>query len=264
MSTTHPSAVVEAGAVVAASAQIGPFCTVGPNVEIGENVVLKSHVALSGRTTIGPGTQIFPFASVGHDPQDLKYQGEESELKVGANNRIREYVTMNPGTEGGGMVTSVGDNCLFMIGSHVAHDCNIGDHVILANNVALGGHVEVGDHAIIGGNSAVHQFVRIGEHAMIGGMSGIENDVIPYGSAFGERSQLAGLNIIGLKRRGFSKEEIHSLRSAFQELFSDNGIFNDRVNNIANNFESSPAVQQMIEFVRADSSRGLCTPKEAQ
>lgn len=263
MPSIHPSAVIETGAVIADNVRIGAFCTVGPNAEIGDGVVLESHVVLSGRTTVGARTRIFPFASIGHEPQDLKYDGEDSELRIGAGNRIREYVTMNPGTKGGGMVTTVGDGCLFMIGAHVAHDCNIGNHVILANNVALGGHVEIGDHAIVGGNSAIHQFVRIGEHAMIGGMSGIENDVIPYGSAFGERSQLAGLNIIGLKRRGFSKEEIHSLRSAFQELFADNGVFNERVNKVAQDFNSSPAVQNMVDFIRADSSRSLCTPKGA-
>ncbi|NQV21474.1 MAG: acyl-ACP--UDP-N-acetylglucosamine O-acyltransferase [Rhodospirillales bacterium] len=263
MALLHPSAVIEDGANIGENVRVGPFCVVGANVSLGDGAVLDSHVVVGGRTTIGPGTRVFPFASIGQEPQDLKYEGEDSELIIGANNRIREYVTIHPGTRGGGMVTTVGDNCLFMVGAHIAHDCVIGNNVILANNVALGGHVNVGDYAIIGGNSAVHQFVRIGEHAMIGGMSGIDNDVIPYGSAFGERSQLAGLNIIGLKRRGFSKEDIHKLRAAYQELFADGGTHSDRVSKVAHGFDDSPLVRQVIEFIQADSSRGLCTPKGA-
>ncbi len=263
MPTIHPSAIIEDGAGIGADVRVGPFCIVGPQVTLENDVILEGHVVVGGRTHVGNGTHIFPFASIGLQPQDLKYRGENSELRIGANNSIREYVTMNPGTEGGGMLTKVGDNCLFMIGSHVAHDCLIGDSVILANNVALGGHVEIRDHAIVGGNSAIHQFVRIGEHAMIGGMSGIENDVIPYGSAFGERSQLAGLNIVGLKRRGFSKVEIHQLRAAYQELFTGGGTLNDRVNQVAGDYQDSPGVLKIVEFIRAESSRSLCTPKGA-
>jgi UDP-N-acetylglucosamine acyltransferase len=263
MTEIHPSSVIEDGATIGANVSIGPFCVVGSKVTLGDDVQLHSHVVVGGRTHIGAGTRIFPFASIGQEPQDLKFDGEDSELRIGVNNRIREYVTMNPGTSGGGLLTSVGDNCLFMIGAHVAHDCIIGDHVILANNVALGGHVEISDHAIIGGNSAIHQFVRIGEHAMVGGMSGIENDVIPYGSAFGERSQLAGLNIVGLKRRGFPKDEIHRLRAAYQEIFEGPGTLADRVNQVADEYGDSPTVQQVIEFIRDKSSRSLCTPKGA-
>lgn len=263
MSGLHPTAVIEDGAAIGKDVRVGPFCVVGANVSLGDGVVLESHVVVGGRTSIGPGTQVFPFASVGQAPQDLKYDGEDSELRIGANNRIREYVTLNPGTAGGGMITSVGDNCLFMIGCHVAHDCVIGNNVILANNVALGGHVVIGDHAIVGGNSAVHQFVRIGEHAMIGGMSAIENDVIPFGSAVGERSQLAGLNIIGLKRSGYSKEEIQKLRAAYQQLFGGEGTFRERVSKVAGGCGDSPGVRQIVEFIQAKSSRALCTPKGA-
>lgn len=261
MPSIHSNAVIDDSATLGSGVSIGPFCVIGPQVTLEDNVILESHVVVSGKTHIGPGTHIFPFASIGQQPQDLKFSGEDSELRIGANNKIREYVTMNPGTEGGGMLTSVGDNCLFMIGSHVAHDCLIGDNVILANNVALGGHVEIRDHAIIGGNSAIHQFVRIGEHAMIGGMSGIENDVIPFGSAFGERSHLAGLNIVGLKRRGFSKAEIHQLRAAYQELFTGGGTLSDRVTQVAGDYQDSSGVQKIVDFIRDESSRSLCTPK---
>ena len=179
MTDIHPTAIVEEGAKLGTGVRIGPYCTIGPDVELGEGVALVSHVVLAGRTRIGPNTRIYPFASIGHPPQDLKYKGEASSLEIGSNNIIREYVTMSPGTEGGGMVTRVANNCLFMVGAHVAHDCQIGHHVIMANNATLAGHVDVGDYAILGGLAAVHQFVRIGRHAMIGGMSGVEHDIIP-------------------------------------------------------------------------------------
>ena len=216
----HPTAIVAHEAQIAATASIGPYCVVGPRVTLGERVRLISHVVVDGITTIGEGSTLYPFASIGHRPQDLKYKGEPSRLEIGRNNQIREHVSMNPGTEGGGMVTHVGDNCLFMVGSHVAHDCQIGDHVILVNNVALGGHVEIGDFAIIGGNSAVHQFVRIGKQVMVGGMTGVENDVIPYAAVTGNRAHLSGLNLVGLKRRAFSREDIHALRNAYRLLFA--------------------------------------------
>ena len=261
MSEHHPTALIEQGARLGEDVSIGPYCCVGSDVELGPGVRLHSHVVLAGRTSIGPNTTIFPFASVGHQPQDLKYAGEDSELIVGANNIIREHVTMNPGTEGGGMVTRVGNNCLFMVGAHVAHDCVIGDHVILVNNATLGGHVVIGDYAIVGGLSAVHQFVRIGAHAMVGGMSGVENDVIPYGSVVGNRAYLSGLNIVGIKRRGFSREEIHTLRNAYRLLFAQEGTMQERLDDVAEMFADNEVVMDIVTFMRADSSRSVCQPK---
>jgi UDP-N-acetylglucosamine acyltransferase len=263
MPKIHPTAIVAPGARLADDVVIGPYCVIGEDVALAAGVSLKSHVVVDGRTTIGEGTRIFPFASIGHETQDLKYQGEPSSLEIGRHNTIREYVTINPGTEGGGMVTRVGNHCLLMVGAHVAHDCQIGDHVILVNNATLGGHVIVEDYAILGGLSAVHQFVRIGRHAMIGGMSGVERDVIPYGQVMGDRARLNGLNIIGMQRRGFSREDIQGLRSAYQFLFSDDGTFNDRVNEAAERFAGIAPVDDIIAFIRADSSRAICQPKGA-
>jgi UDP-N-acetylglucosamine acyltransferase len=263
MPQIHRTAVVAAGAVLAADCVVGPYCIVGEGVALGPGVRLHSHVVVEGRTTIGAHTRIFPFASIGFEPQDLKYRGEPSRLAIGCRNTIREYVTMSPGTVGGGMVTQVGDDCLFMVGAHVAHDCRIGDHVILVNNATLGGHVVVEDYAILGGLSAVHQFVRIGRHAMIGGMSGVERDVIPYGLVMGERARLTGLNIVGLQRRGFSREDINGLRSAYQLLFHAGGTLSDRVSEAAERFAGNAPVTDIVAFIRADSSRAFCQPKEA-
>jgi UDP-N-acetylglucosamine acyltransferase len=257
----HPTAVVEPGISIGAEAVIGPYCCVGPQVELGDRVRLQSHVVVTGRTKIGAGTNIYPFASIGHPPQDLKYKGEPSTLEIGRDNVIREYVTMNPGTEGGGMVTRVGDGCLFMVGCHVAHDCRIGNHVILANNATLGGHVQIGDYAILGGLAAVHQFVRIGHHAMIGGMSGVEQDVIPYGSVMGDRARLSGLNIVGLKRRGFSRDNIHALRTAYRLLFAQEGAINERLDDVTEMFGNNETVMEVVSFMRAESARGVCQPK---
>lgn len=256
----HPTAVVDPGAQIAPDAVIGPYCIIGANVVIESGVTLKSHVAISGRTTVGAGTTIYPFASLA-EPQDLKYHGEESQLIIGKNNVIREHVTMNTGTEGGGMVTRVGDNCLFMVGSHVAHDCIVGNNVILANNATLAGHVRVGDFAVLGGLSAVHQRVQIGAHAMIGGMSGVESDVIPYGLVMGERAKLSGLNLVGLKRRGFERDEIHSLRNAYRLLFAPEGTMAERLEDVAKTFESNKPVMDIVDFIRLDSSRAICQPK---
>jgi UDP-N-acetylglucosamine acyltransferase len=261
MARIHPTAVIAPGAILAEDAEVGPYCVVGENVVLAAAVRLVSHVVVDGRTTIGEGTRIFPFASIGLDPQDLKYQGEASSLVIGRNNTIREYVTMNPGTEGGGMVTRIGDDCLFMAGAHVAHDCQIGDHVILVQHATLGGHVTVEDHAIIGGLCAVHQFVRIGRHAMVGGMSGVERDVIPYGLVMGDRARLHGVNIVGMQRRGFNRDDIQGLRSAYQFLFSEAGTFSDRVNEAAERFGGIAPVDEIIAFIRADSSRAICQPK---
>ncbi|HYG88248.1 MAG TPA: acyl-ACP--UDP-N-acetylglucosamine O-acyltransferase [Azospirillum sp.] len=258
----HPSAVVDPAAKIGEGVSIGPFCVVGANVELGDRVRLHSHVVVEGRTRIGEGTEIFPFASIGHAPQDLKFHGETSELIVGKFNKIREHVTMNPGTEGGGMLTQVGDHCLFMMSSHVAHDCIVGNHVILANNATLGGHVHLGDYAILGGLSAVHQFVRIGAHAMIGGMSGVENDVIPYGLVMGERARLAGLNLVGLERRGFPKEQVRSLRAAYKILFASTGdTFAARLEEVVREYEDEELVKEVLEFIRAKTSRPLLQPR---
>lgn len=258
----HPTAIIGKNVALAAHVQVGPYCVIDGNVSIGEGTVLASHVAVSGDTTIGRNCQIFPFASLGHAPQDLKYKGEASKLVIGDHNVIREHVTMNPGTEGGGRLTSVGNHCLFMVASHVAHDCKVGDHVILANNATLAGHVEVGDHVIVGGLAAVHQFVRIGAHAIIGGMSGVEHDVIPYGSVMGERASLAGLNLVGLKRRGFDRDTIHALRNAYKMLFEeDAGTLAERAEHMRREYGSIREVMEIIGFMNDKGSRSLCVPK---
>lgn len=261
MAEIHPTSVVEPGARLGKNVSIGPYSCIGPDVELGDGVTIMPHVVIGGRTTIGPRTRIFPFASIGLPPQDLKYHGEPSRLIIGADNTIREHVTMNPGTEGGGMLTSIGDRCLFMVGSHVAHDCKVGNSVILANNATLAGHVVIGDHAILGGLSAIHQFVRIGQHAMVGGMSGVEYDVIPYGSVMGDRARLAGLNVVGLKRRNFSRDEIHALRTAYRMIFAAEGTLAERIEDAAAMFKETSAVMDIVSFIRADSSRSICQPR---
>lgn len=257
----HQTAIVDPAAIIGKDVKIGPYCVVGAQVKLGDGIKLHSHIVIDGDTEIGAGTEIFPFASIGTSPQDLKFSGEKSKLVIGKNNKIREYVTMNPGTEGGGLLTKVGDNCLFMMSAHVAHDCMIGDHVILVNNATLAGHVHIGDFAIIGGLSAVHQFVRIGAHAMIGGMSGVENDVIPFGSVMGERANLSGLNIVGLKRRGFSRDDIHTLRNAYRMLFANEGTLGERVDDVAEMFGTNDVVADILSFIKEASSRGLTQPE---
>ncbi len=256
----HTTAIIDPLAKIGANVSIGPYCVVGPNVILGQGVILKSHVVIEGRTTIGEGTVVYPFASIGSSPQDLKFHGEVSELIIGARNVIREYVTMNPGTEAGGLKTTIGDDGLFMMSSHVAHDCVIGNHVIMANNATLAGHVTVGNYAIIGGLSAVHQFVRIGAHAIIGGMSGVENDVIPFGRVKGDRAYLAGLNLIGLERRGFTKDQIKSLQRAFNQMFSGDGTFEDRIQAVSSAFPDDPLVADMILFAKEKAKFPLCQP----
>ena len=261
--TIHPSAIVDPAAKLGEGVDIGPFCVVGPDVTLGDGVRLVSHVAVDGRTSIGAESVIYPFASIGHRPQDLKFHGEPSELVIGARNQIREHVTMNPGTEGGGMITRVGDDGLFMMGSHVAHDCVVGDHVIMANNATLGGHVTLGDYVIIGGLSAVRQFVRIGSHAMIGGMSGVEHDVIPFGLVMGDRARLAGLNLVGLERRGFKNDDIHALRAAYRMLFGPEGTFAERVDEVGRDFGERALISDVLSFIRAKEARSLCQPRES-
>ncbi len=261
MTDIHPTAIVAPEASIGTDVQVGPYCIVGSKVTLGDRVRLHSHVVVDGRTTIGEETEIYPFASIGLRPQDLKYRGEESELIIGARNQIREHVTMNPGTEGGRMETRVGDDCLFMIATHVAHDCILGNHVIMANNATLGGHVEVGDYAIIGGLAAVHQFVRIGAHSMVGGMSGIEQDLIPYGQAMGERARLRGLNLVGLQRRDFSRDEIHELRTAYRLLFAQEGTLSERIDDVVAMYGENGLVMEIVEFIRAETSRAVLQPK---
>ena len=261
----HPSAVVERGATLGSGVTIGPFCTVGSDVTLGDGVHLLSHVAVAGRTSVGARTRIFPFSSIGHEPQDLKYRGEPSTLTIGADCTVREGVTMNPGTEAGGSATVVGDRSTFLANSHVAHDCRVGSGVIFSNNVMLAGHCRVGDYVILGGGAAVHQFVRIGAHAFVGGLAGVENDVIPYGMALGNRAVLAGLNLVGLKRRGFSREQIHELRRAYRLIFAAEGTLKERVEDVGNEFSAHLEVQEILHFIRGGGDRGaLCVPRDAK
>ena len=257
----HATAIVENGARIGQGAQIGPYCWVGADVEIGDHVVLHSHVVVAGRTRLGARSTVFPFAVLGHPPQDLKYKGEPSELLIGARCRIREHVTMNPGTRGGEMLTRMGDDCLVMAGVHIAHDCELGSHVILVNHSIIGGHVRIGDYAILGGASAVHQFVRIGAHAIVGGVSAVDSDVIPYGSAMGNRAYIAGLNLVGLRRRGFTRESIHELQKAYRLLFGDEGTHQERLGDVEELFGGNALVSEVLNFVRAESPRPLARPR---
>jgi UDP-N-acetylglucosamine acyltransferase len=259
--TIHPTALVETGAQVDPTATIGPYCCIGPQVTIGPGVTLFSHVTISGITEIGEGTQIYPFASIGYPPQDLKYEGEPSRLIIGKKNILREYVTIQPGTKGGGMLTQVGDHNLFMVGVHIAHDCRIGNHIVMANNATLAGHVSVGDRAIIGGLSGIRQFVRIGAHAMIGGLSGVENDVIPFGMVVGERGYLSGLNLVGLKRLGLPRDDIHLLRGIYRDLFKETTPFTERLEEIERKFSDNSQVMTILAFIKQDSERSLCMPR---
>jgi UDP-N-acetylglucosamine acyltransferase len=257
----HPSSLVEDGARLGADVEIGPFCHIGSHVTLCDGVRLISHVSLAGDTTIGARTRIFPFAAIGHPPQDLKYRGEAVRLVVGEECLIREGVTMNPGTEGGGSVTKVGPRCVLLANAHVAHDCRLGEGVILSNNVMLAGHCQIGDFAILSGGSAAHQFVRIGAHAFIGGLAGVEHDVIPFGMALGNRASLAGLNYVGLKRRGFPHEAIHQLRRAYQMLFEGKGALKERIGDVAETFPDQEAVQQIVAFLRQGGDRAICVPR---
>ncbi len=256
----HPSAVVETGARLGPGVKIGPFCHVGPNVALEEGVELVSHVVIAGRTRIGAQSRVYPFASLGHRPQDLKYRGEPSTLEIGASSIIREGVTINPGTRGGGMLTRVGDRCALLANVHVGHDCRIGNDVILSNNVMIAGHVTVGDFANLGGGAAVIQFTRIGAHAFLGGLSGLEHDLIPYGLAFGNRAALAGINLVGLKRRGFPRETINDLRRAYRLLFAPEGTLSERIADVAQQFADQPQVWEILAFLKEGSDRAICVP----
>lgn len=259
MTGLHPSALIEPGAEIGRDVTIGPFCHVGPNAVLHDGVVLKSHVVVGGRTEIGADTIVFPFAVIGEIPQDLKYKGEDSRLVIGARNRIREHVTMNTGTEGGGGVTRVGDDGLFMAGCHVAHDVQVGNHCILVNNAALAGHCVLEDEVIVGGLSGVHQWVRIGRGAIIGAVTMVTHDVIPHGLVQGPRGKLDGLNLVGLKRRGVSRADITALRAAFQMLAQGEGAFQDRARRLGDETRSEH-VREIVDFVLGDSDRSFLTP----
>jgi UDP-N-acetylglucosamine acyltransferase len=253
----HPTAIVSGSARLGERVRIGPFCTVGPNVEIEDDVELVSHVVVDGHTRIGAGAKLFPFCTVGLAPQDLKYNGEPTGCIIGARTQIREHCTIHRGTVTGRGITRVGDDCLLMAVAHVAHDCTLGSNVIIANNAVMGGHVSIGEHAVIGGAAAIHQFVRIGRAAMIGGVSGVEADVIPFGSVIGNRARLAGLNVIGLKRRGFDKAQIQRLHVAFRTLFGEEGVFAKRLAETRSRFGADPLIAEVLAFVDGPSHRGL-------
>ena len=254
----HKTAIIDPKAKIASNVEIGPYCVIGPNVEIGENTIIQSHVHISVSAKIGKGNNIYPFVSI-NDPQDLKYNGETTNLVIGDNNKIREYVTINPGTAGGGGKTVIGDNCLFMISSHIAHDCQVGNNVIIANNVPLGGHAIIEENVIIGGNSAVQQFTRIGKMAMIGGMTGVLHDVIPYGLSTGNRNSLQGLNLIGLRRAKVENKDILGLSEAYKEIFATKNI-NENISKLNGSFQENPLVKNVIDFITKDKKRSICTP----
>jgi UDP-N-acetylglucosamine acyltransferase len=264
MTAIDPTARVAAGAVIGKDVSIGPYCVIGPDVVIGDGARLVAQVHITGHTTIGPRTVIYPFASLGTPPQSTRYRGGPTRLTIGADCDLRESVTMNLGTEDGGGITTVGDRGFFMANSHVGHDCHVGNDVVFANCATLGGHCEIGDGVVIGGLSAVHQFTRVGSFAMIGGMCGLRGDVIPFGLANGDYARLCGLNIVGLKRRKFSRERIQALRRAYQKLFLDHGQFADRLEQTAQEFAADETVMQIITFIRDGQHRPLCRPEQTR
>ena len=254
----HSTAIIDPKAKIGNNVKIGPFSIVGPNVEIGDNTIIQSHVSILAKTIIGKGNKIYPFVSI-NEPQDLKYKGESTELIIGDNNKIRESVTINPGTDGGGGKTVIGNNCLFMVSSHIAHDCKLGNNIIVANNVAIAGHVIIDDNVVIGGNSAVQQFVRIGKMAMIGGMTGVLHDVIPYGLSKGNRNSLQGLNLIGLRRAKFDNKDILTLSDAYKQIFATKNL-TENLNNLNDSFKDNPLVKEILEFITKDKKKSICTP----
>ena len=256
----HKSSEIHKNAKISKSVKIGPFCYVGPNVELSDDVELISNVHIEGNTIIGRGTKIFPFASIGTQPQDLKFKGEKNSLSIGEKNIIREYVTINPGTAGGGSETIIGNNCLFMISSHIAHDCKIGNKVIIANNVPLGGHVIIEDSVVIGGNSAVQQFTRIGRLAMIGGMTGVLKDVTPFGLSIGNRNYLQGLNLVGLRRNNYDNKKIMGLDKAYKDIFASKNL-HENLNRINGEYKDNELVSEVIRFIEKDKKRPICAPQ---
>jgi UDP-N-acetylglucosamine acyltransferase len=255
----HNTAIIDTQAKIHKNVKVGPFSVIGANVEIEENTEIQSHVSILGNTKIGKNNKIYPFASIGNDPQDLKFQGEETKLEIGNDNKIREYVTINTGTNGGGGITKVGNNCLFMVSAHIAHDCFVGDNVILANSVPLGGHASIEDNVIIGGNSAVQQFTRVGKFAMIGGMCGVVRDIIPYGIAHGNRSKLQGLNLIGLRRKNIPNQDIMILSEAYKEIFKNENL-TENLNNLKVELKEHDLVREVLNFIEKDKKRPICTP----
>lgn len=260
MADIHPSAVIADGAVIGEGCTVGPFCVIGPEVVLAENVTLKSHVVIDGDTHIGAGCTLYSFCVIGEIPQDLKFGGEKTQLRIGARNRIREHVTMNTGTAHGGGLTQIGDDGLFMAGCHIAHDCQIGDRVIVVNSSAVAGHCIIEDDVIIGGLCGVHQFVRIGQGAIIGAVTMVANDVIPHGLVQAPRGELDGLNLIGLKRKGVARADLMALRAAFQALGDGEGTFQDRAKRLGAETESL-YVQQMVAFILGDTDRNFLTPR---
>ena len=254
----HSTAIIDPKAKIGKNVQIGPYSIIGPNVDIGDDTIVQSHVSILANTIIGKSNKIYPFVSI-NEPQDLKYNGEETNLIIGNNNKIREYVTINPGTVGGGGKTVIGNNCLFMVSSHIAHDCQLGNNVIVANNVAIAGHAIIDDHVIIGGNSAVQQFTRIGKMAMIGGMTGVLHDVIPYGLSMGNRNSLQGLNLIGLRRAKFDNKDILILSDAYKEIFATKNLTENLIK-LNGSFKDNPLVKEVLEFITKDKKRSICTP----
>ena len=261
MTQIHPTAIVSPDAKLGQDVEIGAFCTVGPKVQLGDGVRLVSHVVIEGATEIGTGTTIHPFAVLGGAPQHLAHKGEDTRLVIGERNIIREHVTMHTGTVGGGGVTTVGSDSLYMVGAHVAHDCIVGDRVTFANNATLGGHVVIGDFVFMGGLCAVHQFTRIGRYSFVGGGGVVTKDIIPYGSVWGNHAHLEGLNLVGLKRRGFSREAINALRAAYRLLFADEGTFQERLDDVAETHAGTPEVMEIVDFIRAEANRPLCLPE---
>ena len=255
----HKTAIIDPKAKISTNVSIGAYTLIGPNVEIAENSIIQSHVNIVGHTKIGINNKIYSFASIGNDPQDLKFAGEETKLEIGDNNKIREYVTINPGTAGGGGITKIGNHCLLMISSHIAHDCIVGNNVIIANNVPLGGHAHIEDDVIIGGNSAVQQFTRIGKMAMIGGMCGVVKDVIPYGMAFGNRCVLHGINLIGLRRKNISNKKIINLSEAYKEIFKTENL-SENLTKLDYKFNENELVKNVIDFIIKNKKRPICTP----
>ena len=255
----HKTSIIDKKAKILNNVKIGPYTVIGPNVEIENDVEIHGHVNIDGYTKIGAGTKIYPFASIGTNPQDLKFKGEKSTLIIGKNNMMREYVTINPGTQGGRGKTTIGDNCLFMISSHVAHDCEVGNNVVIANNVPLGGHVTIEDGVIIGGNSAVQQFTRIGRLAMIGGMTGVLKDVIPFGLSIGNRNYLKGLNLIGLRRNNFENKEIMELKDAYEEIFLPGSLYKN-VSKINEKYKNNNLIKEVTSFILKDKKRPICSP----
>ena len=256
----HKSSVIHKNAKISKTVKIGPFCYVGPEVELFDDVELISNVHIEGNTIIGKGTKIFPFASIGTEPQDLKFKGEKNSLSIGEKNIIREYVTINPGTAGGGSKTIIGNNCLFMISSHIAHDCKIGNKVIIANNVPLGGHVTIEDSVVIGGNSAVQQFTRIGRLAMIGGMTGVLKDVTPFGLSIGNRNFLQGLNLVGLRRNNYDNKKIMGFDKAYKDIFASKNL-HENLNRINGEYKDNELVSEVIRFIEKDKKRPICVPQ---